>query len=206
MAYPIVVLSSWLVKTIEDKVDNISNYSNNIVAKGFIKYDGPGVCNIAWTPILRVFKFTNTTEKGEISAILNESTHKILALFTRECILKFELKYNQRLTYHTLHSLIVVRKANLRFATAPFLRQCFGRVGGLDLSPGTEVVYLEILEISFFNRDQLTVEATHENKLRFVYGDYDYRIKFGRESINKEDLKQIISFYLDDMASGDELS
>lgn len=181
MDYPIIFLSPWLVHTITENVDDAPAYSNNLVSKGFIKYQGPGVCNIQWTPLVRVFKYISTTPQGELTAVLNESENKILALFTRECIVKFELEYSQRLTYNTVHSLIIIRRANLRFATVPMLRQSFGGVGGLDLTAGTEVVYLEILEIEVFHRDQFVVEGGHENRLRFVYGDEDYRRKFGAD-------------------------
>lgn len=180
MAYPIVLLSSWLVRTIADNVDSLATYSNNIVAKAFVTYESPGVCNISWTPLLRVFNYIKTTKQGEISAVLHDSTHKILAVFSRECITKFEARYSQRLTFHTVHSLIIVRKCNLRFATASFLRESFGNIGSLNAAPGTEIVYLEVLEIELFHRDQILVEATHENRLRFVYGHEEYQEKFGK--------------------------
>lgn len=203
MSYPIVVLSSWLVTSIRDKVDNHSTYLNNIVAKGFIKYQGPGVCNIDWTPILRVFKYTNTTPKGEISAILNESSHKILALFTRECITKFESEYSQRLTSCPVHSLITIRRANLRFAACSFIRENFRGIN-IGLARGTEAVYLEILEIEVFYRNAMTVEANFENKLRYVYSDSDYREKFGKESIDNEGLKRYVFALNDSMMSDGE--
>ncbi|SGZ57190.1 CIC11C00000001410 [Sungouiella intermedia] len=203
MDYPIVLLSSWLVKTISDKVEDQQTYLSNIVAKGFINYQGPGKCNIDWTPILRVFKYTNTTAKREICAILNESSHKILVLFTRECISKFESEYSQRLTSCPVHSLIIIRRANLRFATNSFLRDNFKGIK-IELERGTEVVYLEILEIEVFYRTAMRVEATHENKLRFVYGAENYREKFNKENINNDGLKWSILAMNDGMISDEE--
>lgn len=203
MSYPIVVLSSWLIATIRDKVDNYSTYLNNIVAKGFIKYQGPGVCNIDWTPVVRVFMYTNTTAKGEITAILNESSHKILALFTRECITKFESQYSQRLTSCPVHSLITIRRANLRFATGTFIRDNFRGIN-IELERGTEAVYLEILEIEVFYQMAMTVEAIYENKLRYVYGDGEYREKFGKQSIDNERLRRNVFALNDGMISDGE--
>lgn len=205
MVYPLVVLSSWLIKTIDDKVDDFAKYLNNIVAKGFIKYEAPGSCNIDWTPVLRIFKFTKTTPNGEISAILNDSTHKILAIFTRDCIIKFESKYSQRLTYHTLHSLIIVRKANLRFALGRFIRESFGSIGSIELLTGTEAVYLEILEIELFQRDPMDVDASHENKLKFVYGNDSYRTKFDKVNANVEAMQPIVDLHYDGVISEDEM-
>lgn len=178
MEYPIVFLSPWLVHTIVNKTLNFQAYSNNTLSKNFLKYDGPRKCNIDWTPLLRVFKFISTTPTGELTVVFNESKSKILALLTRECIRKFEAKYSQRITYCSVHSLVVVKRANLRFATVNMLKKVFGGIGGLDLTPTTEAVYLEVLELEFFHRSQFEVDGSLERRLKFVYGDPEYRKKF----------------------------
>lgn len=125
-----------------------------------------------------MFKFISTTPAGELTVVLNESESKVLALLTRECIRKFEAKHSQRITYCSVRSLVIVKRASLKFATVNMLKRVFGGIGGLDLTPNTEAVYLEVLELEFFHRSQFEVEGSLERRLKFVYGDPEYRKKF----------------------------
>lgn len=192
MPYPIVLLSSWVLESVLSHIRESSAYVGNMVSKNFVKYESPGKCNLDWTPILRVFKFTQSTEAGELTAVLNDSTHKILSHFNRECVRRFETKHKQRLTYHTTNSLVLVRRANLRFVSLKQLRAQFGVVAGLQINARTEIVVLEVLEVDMFQRDQIRVPASAENTLRFIYAEGDYKKRCRKYGSSGELQKKVI--------------
>lgn len=199
MEYPIVLLSPWVLHCVLSKVRDTA-YSSSMAVKNFVKYESPNVNNIGWTPILRIFRFAKPTDDGALTAVLNDSTHKILALFTSHCIRQFESNYKQRITYCTTNSLLLVKRANLRFVSLHQLREQFGVIAGLKLRVGTEVLIMEVLEVEMFQRDQIRVPATADNSLLFIYDEASYREKSGRAELRvkvehkvTEDFDEMIS-------------
>lgn len=160
--------------------------------------------NIA--PILRVFSFTKLTESGELTAVLNDASNKVLALFTKECIQKFESRFAQRITYHTINSLLLVKRALLRFLTLRELRNKFGVVDGLRVTPDVALVYLEISEVEFFHREQARVSALVERTLRFVYAESQYEERYGQENVIKAkgEIDRFAFEWEDEMVSDEE--
>lgn len=181
MVYPIKLLRPHFLQSVVEEVPECVQYSNELVKKNFFVYDGPGKCNLKYTPLFRIFSFQSTTDKGEITGVLNDGSHKILVIFTRECIEKFELAYSRRLTYHTSRSLVIVRRANLRFIPVSKLRHTFGNVPQLRINTGLEVIYLEACELLCFQFDQVTVADAFENSLKFIYEEKAYQEKYTRK-------------------------
>lgn len=204
MEYPIVLLDSWLLDLISSSSQKEAIYSNPVLAKSIIAFEGPDQSNLKTTPVLRVYSFTKLTESGELTAVLNDASNKVLALFTKECILNFESRFAQRITYHTVNSLLLVKRALLRFLTLRELRQKFGVVDGLRVSPNIAIVYLEISEVEFFHREQARVASLVENTLRFVYSEPQYGEKFGQKNASDEKARQFVFQWQDEIVSDEE--
>lgn len=123
-------------------------------------------------PILRIFKFLNSTSSLGITAILADSKHKILAYFPfRPTIVKFETFYKQRLTFHTANCLITVQQANLKFINKTELHNDYC----VDFSNDIDIAILEIIDFKIFQRDQVLLHNSIENSLSFLYDDGDYK-------------------------------
>lgn len=184
MAYPIVFLTPWLLTCLLDRVQLQSTTSNVIAAKDLIGANR----SLDFTPVVRISQFLKKTGNSELGAVLNDGTHKLFALFTRQCIRDFERKYLRRLTRYTLHSLVIIKRANLRFARLK--QEILGLFGfWKELNPiisEADVVYLEILEIKVFSWDQVRVSGYHENRLKLVYCEEKYRHKYGKRSVRKD--------------------
>lgn len=204
MDYPIVLLNSWVLGLVTGCIRDQSIYSTNLLVKNFIKFESPTCTNLNVTPLLRVFAFTKLTDSGEISAVLHDSSHKILVLFTKECIERFESRYGQRITYHTVHSLFLVKQANLRFLTLFQLRLKFGVVGGLRISPKVALVYLEISDVDFFQRDQIWVSPLAEKMLHYVYGDVEYEKKYSQQNVSPQGIADFVLENDDGLISDEE--
>lgn len=180
MSYPVILLSSWILASILENVENRRFYVNDTAIKRFIHYRGANTCNIKYTPLVRILSFTGTTPGGELVALVNDSTHKIAVLFTREAIRKFETRYCQRLTFHSVHTLITIRQANLKFITGKTHPMFFRALGGITPSSlkGNSLLYLEVNELQFFLRDAHSVSASADKMLKFVYLEPEYQLKF----------------------------
>lgn len=180
MAYPVILLSSWILRSILEYVEVRSHYANETAVKNFLSYRGPNDCSIKQTPLARILAFVETTPDNELIAIVNDSTHKIAVLFTHEAIQRFEVCYGQRLTFKSVHSLVILRKASLKFINCrthtKFLRT-LGKLPDYALK-GCSLMYLEVSEVTFFLRDQHSVPASLEKSLDFVYIDADYIARF----------------------------
>lgn len=204
MEYPIVLLDSWILSLTLTGVRNKSIYCNPVIIKSFILFDGPDSTDLRITPLLRVFSFTKATETGELTAVLNDASHKILALFTRSCIQEFESRYAQRITFHTTNSIFLVKKAHLRFITLRDLRHKFGVVNGLRVQSDVSLVYLEVAEVEFFHREQAKVASIAENTLRFIYADEKYKKKLSQANADSKQMSQFASEWEDGMISDED--
>lgn len=204
MEYPIVLLDAWILDLVTTSVRNRSIYSNPILVKNVITFDGPDSSNLITTPILRLFSFTKSTASGELTAVLNDASHKVLALFSRKCIQDFESRYAQRITYDTINSLFLVKRALLRFITLRELRHKFGVVNGLRVSSDVALVYLEVTDVEFFHREQAKVASLAENTLRFIYADENYKEKLGQTNANDEKLGRFAFEWQEGLVSDEE--
>lgn len=181
MAYPIVLLTSWLLHCLLHKVLVLSSTCDAVAGKDLIH---KGRRELEYAPIVRIFQLLKKTNSNELTAVLNDSTHKMLAVFRRECIGEFEKKYSRRITKNTVHTLIHITRANLRFAT---LKQEIVEMFGLSkqleaITRLADIVYLEILDIEIFTWEQLKVDGYHEQALSLVYENEEYQHKYGKKS------------------------
>lgn len=181
--YPLVLLSPWLLESILD-LPNDEKYTTRLVGKNFVKYNGPGQVNLKWTPLVRLFQFVRSDPA--LTAVVNDGGHRILAVFTDDAIKRYEMDNGQRITYKTTSAIFLVRRANLCFISPRTLFRMFPSVPGLVLKDETPVVILEISEVSIFSRNQASVSARFDN-LPFVYGNKEYRHKFGSAEPKEEE-------------------
>lgn len=196
--YPLVLHESWLADGILKDVANNVNYTNPLVKKEFVGSSS----TIRKKPILRILKFLKTTQSSGLTAILADSTHKVLALFPfQPTILNFEIQYKQRITYHTLNSLILIKKANLKFVTKPELACDYG----INLEHEIDILVLEVLDLEIFQRDQVTLGVNIENSLQLIYYDKRYLNECGqnryRRSEKVDEINQTILQSYDDIVS-----
>lgn len=169
MEYPLVLQQSWLLGLVKETVTR-SQYTTSLLKKDAVKE------GFHTTPLLRIFRFMKLTETHDLTAILADSTHKMLAIFPyKPTVRDFEIKYSQRLTYHTPNTLIVVRRANLRFVSPTEARRLFGMV--MD---GPDTLVLEVLDLDMFLRDQVSLSVAVEKNLVFLYDDAEYRQLCGK--------------------------
>lgn len=175
MQYPIVLQQSWLLDLVKQNVTR-DHYTTSLVKKDAVK-EGHRT-----TPILRIFRFTKLTEGLDLTAILADSTHKMLAIFPyRPTVRDFELKNSQRLTYHTANALVVIRRANLRFVSSQEARSLFGMV--MD---GPATLVLEVMALDMFLRDQVSLSVAVEKRLVFLYDDPVYRLLCGKRPLSDD--------------------
>lgn len=187
MTYPITLLSSWILASIVDSIEPQSVYVSDISKKRFIIYDGPNNCNINYTPLVRIFAFYPTNASGEVLAIVNDSTHKIPVVFTRNAIRTFETQYGQRLTFKSIHTLVILSRADFHFIDRKHYAD-FSTIVGKLLSRSTKHIpptYLKVNEVFFFLRDAHMVQATEEGKLQMVYAALEYQKLFGPSDDSK---------------------
>ncbi|RCK67739.1 Telomere replication protein EST3 [Candida viswanathii] len=129
--------------------------------------------------LLRIMQFISTTDAKDITALLSDTTHQILAIFKFDpAIVGFENKYHQRMTYNTVHRIIRVKKANLRFMTTKYINQNFK----FKLDGSLEIAVLEILDFEIFLIDPYLFEKSIEYKLKYVYDEADYTALCGKKA------------------------
>lgn len=164
--YPVTVQESWLLEATCRALRQAT--SSNPVIKRFVEN------NINWlgnTSIVRVFKFLQTTNSNDITAIVSDSSHKMLAIFPfSPTIVDFEQKHQQRITFNSANCLFLINEANLRYINKFELATNFDS----SFNSQKDVFVLEVLKCEVFQRDQVSFGATIDNLLKFVYVEYDY--------------------------------
>ncbi|GEQ68437.1 hypothetical protein JCM33374_g2105 [Metschnikowia sp. JCM 33374] len=161
----------------KQNVKPCSSYVSDVLIKRFIQYLGPNNCSIKYTPLVRIYKFLEFASCGGLVALVNDSTHKIVVLFTREAMKNFEFRYGQPLTLDSARSLVIIRDASLRFVKnrqKPYFASAFKGIRPEHIK-GNSLLYLEVNEVEFFSRDQHNVSSYAEAKLKFVYTDDEYK-------------------------------
>lgn len=174
MPYPVPILSSWLLTGVVDHVPIQTAYCSVYLSKRFIEYIGEK-CSLPWTPLIRILSFQSTTPSGEIILLIHDSTHAMVARFTREATQRFEQTFGQRITFETVNRLIVVRSASLKFVSDSEKADFARAFGSLRVRfHGAALVYLEVAEIEFYARDRIAVSFAADNALIPIYKDVEY--------------------------------
>lgn len=157
-----IILSSWLLNSVLCSVDAEKQYTSDLIASDVINpHARPRLVKIVrW-----VLKSSST---NDMNAIVCDGTHHMFVIIPfRPTIVDFELRYQQRITYETVNTHMVVHKARLRFALVQELTQ------GFKSRPiiGLPIVILEINELAFFLRDKY--ESNGSDK-PFIYETPNY--------------------------------
>ncbi|CCE83777.1 Piso0_004364 [Millerozyma farinosa CBS 7064] len=194
--FPIVFQQSWLLDSVTDVIDSHRTYTSPVIKKHFSNTRDS--CNT----ILRIIRFLKTTDNNDLTSILADSTHYILAVFPyHPTIFNFEIKYKQRITFYTPNTLIKVKRANLKFINRNDLIQKYAS----QFDSTADIAILEVLDFDFFQRDQVSLAVQFEKRLQFIYkspkyvhacssrkqGPYD--IPAGTEDVSLEPDDDIIS-------------
>lgn len=161
--FPLPFQTSWLNKSILQNVDK-GPYTSEVIKKNVTS-------SINTTPILRISKFLKKTPANSLTCVLSDSTHQILAVFPfKPTVVAFENLYRQRITYHTVNCLVLIKQANLRFIS----RQTLAKDFEINVNNNVDLVILEVLDLRIFQRDQVPLSGHVENRLKFVYFDPRY--------------------------------
>lgn len=180
--HSIPYLSPWLLESLV-KLKHQRTYPNGLVSKRFLNYDGPQV-NDGVTPLVRLYAFTKVTEGGGVVALVNDSTHLMIVLFTQEAVIGFENRYGQRLTYETANRLVILRRANLclvdKFKDFHLYAQAFQGLNWRVIRDN-EMCYLEAQDVEIFLHDEVKASAAFERQLRPVYCEREYAEVFRRD-------------------------
>lgn len=195
--YPLVLHDSWLLESITKQINKNVKYTNPLIKKNFIS-----PWSISKTPILRILRFLKTTKSSDLTAILSDSTHTMIAIFPFDpTIINFEVRYKHRITYHTPNSLILIKQANLRFVNNVELTNEWG----ITIDDEIDVVVLEVLDLEIFQRDQIMFGVNIENNLQLIYYDKSYVNMCGksrqRDSFEENEIKEVILQSYDDVVS-----
>lgn len=201
--HPVTILPPWLLELIRVVISEKSAYLNTLAKKDFVLYKGEGDVNVCATPLLRILQFCKPTDDGGLTALLHDQDHKILAYFNRESLVNYENLHWHRLTYKSVESILLIKRANLRFVTIPALQEKFGTLPGLTLEKGLGILILEITDVDSFLKEQITVGAKHDNALPYVYSDPEY-IRICGEKPDTRDLEALIRYIEGDLLSDDD--
>lgn len=121
-------------------------------------------------PVFRIIKFLKKTDTNDLALVLADSTHKIFARFPfKPTIVNFENKYNQRITYCTTNSLILVKQAELIRVSPWEIRQNYDDLVNSSL----DYLVLNVLLLEIFQRDQILL--TTDIYLEYIYQDDRYQ-------------------------------
>lgn len=183
--YPLVLQNQWVYDSVISTIDVHKTYFDSMLAKNFVK-NKKTVGNK--TPILRIFQFLKITEDDGMSAILNDSSHKILCKFTYKCCKQFERLYRQRITFQTLHCLILLETAHLKFIDKVDLNRDFDTFNG-----NFDVIILEIDHCTIFNHDRTDLPINIEKSLKFIYDELPYKNACGPRYVSDSDDDEIKS-------------
>ncbi|EGW31214.1 uncharacterized protein SPAPADRAFT_61793 [Spathaspora passalidarum NRRL Y-27907] len=180
---PFVFQDSWIANEVINSINPSRTYTSPLVRKDFKS------TTLKISSILRICRFLKTTQSNNITAILADSTHKILAYFPfKPTIVEFENQHCKRITYGTTNNLIDVSRANLLFVNGSELQQDYDLTGSWDF----DFVVLEVLEFNIFQSDQITFTLGVENSFKFVYDEPIYqRVCKRREPRNLLDLMEV---------------
>lgn len=156
---------SWLLDSVTDLIDSHRTYTSPVIKKHF--FNTRYFCNT----ILRIIRFLKTTDNNDLTTILADSTHYILAIFPyHPTIFNFEIKYKQRITFYTPNTLIKVKRANLKFINRNDLIQKYAS----QFDSTIDIAILEVLDFDFFQRDQVLLAVQFEKRLQFIYKSPKY--------------------------------
>lgn len=201
--HPIALLPPWLLELVRDVISKQSIYTNLLAKKGFVVYKGQGNVNVKSTPLLRLLEFCKAHSDGRLTAILHDSGHKMLVVFTRESLVRYENKHLERITYMTVRSIFLIKGANLRFITIRQLQELFGNVVGLKIAGGLGVLVLEVTDVDSFTKQQIVVPAMDDAALQFLYSDPEY-MEICKEGPDTLGLEASRRFLCGDMISDEE--
>lgn len=195
--YPLVLHDNWLLESITGQINKNVKYTNSLIKKDFISPS-----SISKTPILRILRFLKTTKSSDLTAILSDSTHTVIAIFPFDpAIINFEIRNKHRITYHTPNSLILIKQANLRFVNNVELTTEWG----ITIEDEIDVAVLEVLDLEIFQRDQIMLGVNIENNLQLIYYDKSYLNLCGksrqRDSLGEKEIKEVILQSYDDVVS-----
>lgn len=168
MKYPLLLQEPWINESIVSTIDSEITYTNSRIKTDFIVNNK---CSIG-TCIIRIYQFLRITKDGGITAIGNDSTHKVLLKFSFEAVKLFEKVYRQRITYNMVETLILINRANLKFINSIELYRDFD-----NFRSKFDVAIIEITHCTIFNRDQMGLQVKLENLLRFIYDEEHYKRK-----------------------------
>lgn len=208
---PQILQDEWLLESITYTIDPTATYVNPIIMKGFVR-DGKVYEQPRKSAILRIHQFLKVTSSGDITAILTDNKHKVLAKFRYDpAISGFENKYKQRITYNTVNSMITIRNCDLRFINK------FELIHNYDKSFNSkfEVAVLDIFDCRIYQRDQVQFNFKFESSLKFIYEQNSYKQcchtpmidrtvykNNGTDNLNEPDkIKEMIDDIYDDMVS-----
>lgn len=66
------------------------------------------------------------------------------------------------------------------------------------------LVYLEISDVDFFQRDQIWVSPLAEKMLHYVYGDVEYEKKYGQQNVSPQGIADFVLENDDGLISDEE--
>lgn len=174
MPYPVPILSSWLLTGVTEYTPVQSVYSSVYLSKAFIRYTSDK-CSLPWTPLVRILSYQSTTATGEIVLIVHDSTHKMMARFTREATRRFEQAFGQRITFESVNRLMIIRSASLKFVRDAEMPDFCRALSSLGVRyHGVAIVFLEVTEVEFYARDRISVSFKADSALIPIYRDVEY--------------------------------
>lgn len=199
---PLVVQEEWILNLILEQVKPETTYYNDLVKKNFIHYDPPRYKNVSRTPIARITELKHNTPQGDLISVIGDFSHEILTIFPfYPTIDEFERRYNQRITSKTLLSVILIKRANLKFTKAHEFHK-FSEIKSKDSfirkfpvfrEPNLDILVLEITEFQLFQHDQTDLRDNWFKSLRYIYTEDNYKQLCSRYSTSTEPNEQIQS-------------
>lgn len=163
MKFPLVFQNAWLLDTVVEHVNQKEYCPDGILAREVVRKAAPYY-------VLRISKFLKTTPDKSITAVVSDSQNGMLAEFPFDpTIIRFENQNSQRLTYHTVNCLIIIKGARLKYTSPAVLARDY------NYNSNDYLPVLEIMDLKILQRDQVQLEAAIENSLLLVYQVYKNR-------------------------------
>lgn len=167
-----IALDSWLLESVIHHVDPVKQYTSNLIAREIVD-------SLTSLHLVKIVRWILKSSNDMNAIVCDGSHHMFVTVPFQPAIVAFELRYQQRITYETVNTHMIVRKARLRFARAQELVKGFRSKS----VAGMAMVIMEIAELEFFLRDKF--ESVGSDK-PFIYETSAYVNVCGR-SINSVD-------------------